>query len=95
LIALECGGELVSSTPASGPVQVAIQPWELELADPADGAFADLVVSVHRDRGAVAIRCARVTIQIPSDKAGALLPSAGAPIGVRVSPSHVRVLAAR
>ena len=95
LIALEGGGELVSSTPASGPVQIAIQPWELELADPAEGAFADLVVSVRRDRGAVAIRCARVTIQVPSDKAGVPLPPAGAPIGVRVSPSHVRVLAPR
>jgi molybdate transport system ATP-binding protein len=95
LIALEGGGELVSSTPASGPVQVAIQPWELELTDPGNGALADVVLSVHHDRGAVEIRCTRVTIRTPPDTAGAPLPSAGAPIGLRVSPPRVRVLTSR
>jgi molybdate transport system ATP-binding protein len=94
LIALEGGGELVSSMPASGPVQVAIQPWELELTDPDNGMLADLVRSVHRDHGSVAIRCTRVTIRVPFDAACPPLPAAGAPIGLRVAPSFVRVLPA-
>ena len=72
-----------------------IQPWELELTDPGNGALADLVLSVHHDRGALAIRCTRVTIQTSTDTAGSALPSAGAAIGLQVSPSHVRVLASR
>ncbi len=94
LIALEGGGRLASVMPASGPVIVAIQPWELELTDPESGTLADLIVSVHRDHAGVVVRCTRVTVQLTSDGNAQPPPSEGAPIGLRASPTHVRVLAA-
>ncbi len=63
--------------------------------DPAVGAGADRpgtarsptwCVSVHHDRGALAIRCTRVTIQTSTDAADTALPSAGAASGCSVSP---------
>jgi molybdate transport system ATP-binding protein len=47
IVALDGGGELTSSTPAHGPVQIAVHPWALELSEPAAGAESDRVLSVR------------------------------------------------
>ena len=60
---LRDGGALASSTPARGPVQIAVHPWALELADPATSPLTDTVVNVRQDRGALIVRCTRLTIQ--------------------------------
>jgi ABC-type sulfate/molybdate transport systems ATPase subunit len=92
LIRLDGGGELVCSTPASGPVQVAIQPWDFELADAGSSAFSDRVTSVHEDRGALVVRLARVTIRVRSADNGHVTIAEGASLGLRAAPASVRVL---
>ncbi len=92
LIRLDGGGELLCSTPTSGPVQVAIQPWDFELADAGSSAFCDRVTSMHEDRGALVVRLARVTIRVrPSDN-GHVTIAEGASLGLRAAPASVRVL---
>jgi molybdate transport system ATP-binding protein len=88
---LHGGGELESSTPASGPVHVAVHPWQLQLADPTSCSLTDTVLSVRHDRGAMAIRLTRFTIQAPSDN-GHRPVTEGSIVGVRAAPHHVHVL---
>ncbi len=86
------GGRLTSSIRAHGPVQIAIQPWELELGDPESSALVDTVVSVRQDRGGLLVRLTRFTIQ--DRRAGDVQPAVaeGQSVGVRVAPANVRVL---
>ncbi|MBV9425144.1 MAG: ABC transporter ATP-binding protein [Solirubrobacterales bacterium] len=86
------GGMLASSTSAEGPVQIAVQPWELELADPASSALTDSVVSVRAERGGLVIRLTRFTIHTQLDRNGYPAIEEGSTVGLRVSPSNVRVL---
>jgi len=88
------GGQLTSSTRADGPVQVAIHPWELELADPESSPLTDTVVSVSQDRGALLIRLTRFTIQSHTGLPGGAKLAPGRPVGLRVAPANVRVLTA-
>ena len=88
---LSGGGELTSAAPASGPVQIAIQPWQLELVDPDACSLTDTVLSVRRDRGELVIRLSRVTIQIPAN-ARNHAPAEGSLVGLRAAPQDVHVL---
>lgn len=86
------GGELASSTPADGPVQIAIHPWELELTDPKSSTLTDNVISVRHDHGGLIIRLTRFTIQSQFRKNGHPAVEEGATVGVRAAPCDVRVL---
>jgi len=91
-VRLQGGGELISATPAQGPVRVAVQPWQLELADPDACSLTDTVLNVRRDRGALTIRLTRFTIQtLPSDNGHALVTE-GSIVGLRAAPHDVHVL---
>jgi molybdate transport system ATP-binding protein len=90
IVRLEGGGELRSSTSASGPVQVAVQPWAIELTDPGDSPLTDTVVSVHPDRGSMLVRLTRLSARVPEDGSGRIIE--GAQVGLRVSPEDVRLL---
>ncbi|MHB8492883.1 MAG: ABC transporter ATP-binding protein, partial [Solirubrobacteraceae bacterium] len=91
-IMLAGGGELASSTPASGPVQVVVQPWELQLADPASSTLTDEVIGVRNDRGRLLVRLARFTVQVDVENNGHPAIIEGQPVGLRAAPSNVRVL---
>jgi molybdate transport system ATP-binding protein len=93
IVRLEGGGELKSITCAQGPVQVAIQPWQLELADPGACDLTDTVLTVRRDRGGLTIRLRRFTIQAPSNDNGHLAIKEGSVVGLRAAPQDVHVLA--
>jgi ABC-type sulfate/molybdate transport systems ATPase subunit len=91
-VLLSGGGELASSTRADGPVQIAVHPWELELADPEGSTLTDTVISVSRDRGGLLIRLARFAIQTHLHKDGQPAIAEGSTVGLRVAPADVRVL---
>lgn len=91
-IALAGGGILFSSMRASGPVQAAIQPWELELAGAEEAELTDTVVGVGHDRGRLLVRLTRLTLEVAADSVEATL-APGEQVGVRASPSSVRVFA--
>jgi ABC-type sulfate/molybdate transport systems ATPase subunit len=91
-VRLNGGGELASSTPAEGLVQIAIHPWELELADPKSSTLTDNVVSVRHDHGGLIIRLTRFTIQTQSRKNSHPAVEEGATVGLRAAPADVRVL---
>lgn len=91
-VRLSGGGELASSTPAEGPVQIAVYPWELELADPASSTLTDIVVSVRANRGGLLIRLARFTIQTQPHSNGQPAIVEGSTVGLKAAPSDVRVL---
>jgi ABC-type sulfate/molybdate transport systems ATPase subunit len=93
IVRLDGGGELLSSATASGRVSIAVQPWELELADPASSTLIDTVVSVRADHGGLIVRLTRFTIRaVPAPDDGPTLTE-GQPVGLRAAPSDVRVLA--
>ena len=92
-VALSGGGTLSSAARATGRVQIAVHPWELELADPEASTLTDTVVSVRRDRGALMIRLSRLTVQAaPSHTPWSL--EAGASVGLRAAPGDVRLFGA-
>ena len=93
-IRLTGGGELDSTTSASGHVQVAIHPWQLHLADPGNCRLTDTILGVHRDEGTVKIRLARLTIHAPASDNGSIQLTEGTLVGVRAAASDVHVLAA-
>lgn len=84
------GGELSSTTALSGPVQVAIHPWEFALADPSTSDLVDTVVDIRRDRGATVIRLGRFTVHVTPDAAESV--AVGSPAGLRVAPDKVHLL---
>lgn len=92
-VKLSGGGELASSIRASGPVHVAIQPWDLELADPSSCALTDEVSDVRQDRGRLLIRLARFNVQAEPAGNGSA-PTQGQRVGLRVAPDAVRVIQA-
>ena len=87
------GGALSSDDTADGPVLIAIQPWELEIADPNSSTLTDLVVSVHPHGAALMIKLNRFTVHTPADQATTVSLTEGAIVGLRAQPTHVRVLA--
>jgi ABC-type sulfate/molybdate transport systems ATPase subunit len=93
-VRLHGGGELESATPARGAVQIAVHPWQLELADPSGCSLTDTIVSVRRDRGGLMIRLARFTIQAPPGDNGHTGIAEGRVVGLRAAPRNVHVLPA-
>jgi molybdate transport system ATP-binding protein len=91
-IRLSTGGELASSQRASGPVQIAVQPWELKLCDPASTALTDWVVSVRDDHGRWLVRLTRFSVQIGPEGNGRPAIVEGQPVGLRAAPGDVRVM---
>jgi ABC-type sulfate/molybdate transport systems ATPase subunit len=96
-IQLAGGGELEAATPAEGPVQVAVYPWDIELADPTSSSLLDTVVSVGPVGGSVVTRLTRFTVQTGMDGAedSARLAdrAEGHTVGLTVAPAKVRVFA--
>ncbi len=91
-IRLEGGGELVSATPAEGPVEIAVHPWALELAPASSCPLTDSVVSVREERGGLVIRLKRFTVHAPVGANGRAPVEPGATVGLRADPRNVRVL---
>ena len=85
----------MSTARTDGAVQVAIYPWELELADPRFSTVTDAVTSVRHERGALVIRLARFTVHADLSTSPRSAISAGQIVGLRVAPDNVRVLAHR
>lgn len=88
------GGALDSSTPASGPVQIVVQPWELQLTDPKSSTLTDNVIKVRHDHGRLLIRLTRFTIQTQPMSNGQPPITEGQTVGLRATPADVRVLGA-
>ena len=91
-VQLDGGGKLASSMPAEGPVQIAVHPWELELADPSSSALTDRVINVRYDRGGLVIRLTRFTIQTEPHHNAHPAITEGSTVGLRARPTNVRVL---
>lgn len=90
-VELAGGGRLRSTTTADGPVRVAVHPWELALSDPASSTLTDRVLSVRHDRGMLTVRFARFTVRVEAGGHPGL--AEGSHVGLRASPTDVRVLA--
>jgi ABC-type sulfate/molybdate transport systems ATPase subunit len=93
-VRLQGGGELPTATRAHGPVQVAVHPWRIELADPDACSVTDTVLGVRHDRGGVTIRLTRFTIEAPSTDQRHAPVTEGSIVGLRVAPHDVHVLPA-
>ena len=93
MIRLTTGGELASSQRASGPVQIAVQPWELELCEPVSTALTDTVVSVRDDHGRLLVRLTRFSVALRLASNGRPPIAEGQPVGLRAAPRDVRVIA--
>jgi ABC-type sulfate/molybdate transport systems ATPase subunit len=91
-IRLSAGGQLTSSTAADGPVEIAIQPWEVALGDPDSCALTDTVVNVREDHGGLVVRLTRLTVHVAAADLNGHLAQ-GQAVGVRVAPGDVRVIA--
>jgi molybdate transport system ATP-binding protein len=92
IVGVKGGGELASATRAEGAVQIAVQPWELELADPKSSGLTDTVTSVRPHRGGLLVRLTRFTVQVALADSGEPALAEGATVGLRVAPADVRVL---
>jgi ABC-type sulfate/molybdate transport systems ATPase subunit len=91
-VQLEGGGTLGCTAPADGPVQVAVQPWALQLTSPELGQVTDSVVSVHRDRGGLVVRLTRFTARLAAGTNGRVPLEPGATVGLCADPDCVRVV---
>jgi molybdate transport system ATP-binding protein len=91
-VRLDGGGELPSDGSAEGEVQIAVHPWELEIADPGSSTLTDRVLSVHPHEGALRIRLERFVVHADP---GNVALTAGSLVGLRAAPAHVRLLPAR
>jgi ABC-type sulfate/molybdate transport systems ATPase subunit len=91
VVQLAGGGELATTSPAEGPVQVAVHPWEMAVGEPGSGAVLDTVVSAGQARGALVIRTTRFTIHSPAGQRDRPPPSHGQLVGLTVAPADVRV----
>ena len=91
-VRLSGGGELRSSTPAEGAVDVAIHPWALELTDPDTSPLTDTVLSVHQAHGGLVIRLTRFTVHASGSANGRAAVEPGVRVGLRADPADVRVL---
>jgi molybdate transport system ATP-binding protein len=92
-VRLAGGGELTSATRAEGPVEVAIAPWKLEVVDPTASALTDQVLSVRPHEGRLLVRLSRFIVQTRPPGDGDVGIVEGASVGLRASPSDVRVFA--
>ena len=92
-VTLGGGGELVSNSRADGPVQIAIHPWELKLANPRTSTLIDHVVGVRPYEGGLLIRLSRFVVQTRLGDETASSLSEGSAVGLRVEPAHVRLFA--
>ena len=93
IVHLGGSGELASSTPAEGPVTVAVHPWELELTDAGSSTLTDTIISIRHDRGGLLIRLTRFTVQTTGPNGYPTLAE-GSTVGLRAAPVDVRILAA-
>jgi molybdate transport system ATP-binding protein len=92
VVKLGDGDSLVTSTRAEGPVQIAVYPWALELADPATSSLTDTVVSVRQDRGTLIVRLTRLAVEAPMSSQGSVPLMEGAVVGIRAAPGEIHVL---
>lgn len=93
-VLLDGGGELLSDTPASGAVAVAVQPWALTLTEPDASPLTDRILDVRQDRGMLVIRLTRLTVHLPVGPNGTPTLAKDSIVGVRAAPRDVCVLAA-
>ena len=92
VVRLEGGGELASSTPADGPVKVAIHAWELEVTEPAASALTDRVLSVRPQGGGLLIKLTRFNVQTQPRGEPDTAIIEGSSVGLRAAPADVRIL---
>jgi molybdate transport system ATP-binding protein len=92
IVHLEGGGELASASLADGPVQVAIDPWAVELTGPGESRLTDTVLSVRPERGWLVVRMTRLTARMPLTTNGRAQIAEGSLVGLRIAPENVRVL---
>ncbi len=92
IVRVDGGGTLRSSSRASGRVQLAVDPWAVQLVDPGGCELTDTVVSVRPERGATLVRLTRLTAKLPLGGNGGPPVAAGAQVGVSIAPQDVRVL---
>ncbi len=86
------GGRLRSSARRSGPVQVAIYPWELRVVATDGASLVDRVVEVRDEGGALAVRTTRFVVEVPAGGAGVpAMP--GDEVGIAADPETVRLFA--
>jgi molybdate transport system ATP-binding protein len=95
VVQLVGGGELAVGEPVRGQVQVAVHPWRIELAEPADSPVTDTVVSVHQERGGRVIRCTRFRVDLADGRNGHVALKPGTRVGLQVAPEDVHVFGAR
>jgi molybdate transport system ATP-binding protein len=91
VVRLADGGELRVSGEATGEVQVAVHPWDVELTPPDGSRWTESVVSVRPQRGALHVRLTRLTVTVPANANGAPELTPGALVGIHVTPEDVRV----
>ncbi|HWF34853.1 MAG TPA: ABC transporter ATP-binding protein [Solirubrobacteraceae bacterium] len=89
IVRVKGGGELVAAARAEGPVEIAVQPWELELVDPGASRLTDTVTGVRPDRGGLLVRLTRFTVHLPGAEHAA--PEPAQTVGLRAAPEHVHV----
>jgi ABC-type sulfate/molybdate transport systems ATPase subunit len=93
VVRLGATGELASSTPAEGPVQVAVHPWALRLTQPGrPDALTDTVISVRTERSGLVIKLTRLTVHAPAGANGRAPIAEGSTVGLRADPDQVLVL---
>jgi molybdate transport system ATP-binding protein len=93
IVALDGGGELRSASPGRGRVEVAFQPWTVELTEPEQSLLTDTVLSVRPERGGLIVRLTRLTARLEGRANGHGAPEPGTLVGLRIAPEDVRVLA--
>jgi molybdate transport system ATP-binding protein len=93
VVSLPGGGELISAIRASGPVTVAVHPWELEPAEPGQCTVSDVVSDVREDGGRLLVHLSRFTVHAPRTSNGSVELTPGRAVGLRVSPEDVRLIA--
>jgi ABC-type sulfate/molybdate transport systems ATPase subunit len=94
-IPLAGGGTLESAAGASGPVQVAVHPWRLQIVDPVGCGLTDTVRGVHQDRGRLTVRLSRFTVESAWDATALVSLAPGEKVGLRADPETVHVFTAR
>jgi molybdate transport system ATP-binding protein len=93
IIQLAGGGELETTTQATGAVQIAVHPWDMVLSDPASSSLIDTVVSIVPVGGNVVTRLTRFAVQTGADRSEGPTLVPGQVVGLSVTPSKVRVFA--
>jgi hypothetical protein len=95
-VELRAGGALLSTDVASGPVGVAVYPWEVELCPPeAEGpdVVQRRVTAVTPEGGRLRVRLEDLAAECSAGHGSALGLARGRLVGVRVPAAHARLLA--